>query len=43
MDFGGVANLVSQTVFIGAMPALQGHVSPVAYLILCVRFTYLVR
>ena len=44
MDFDGVTNLVSQDqLFIGAIPALQGHASPMAYMILCVRFTYLVH
>ena len=33
----------SDLIFIGAIPALQGHVSPMAYVILCVRFTYLVH
>lgn len=32
-----------ETSIFGAMPALQGHVSPVAYMILCVRFIRLVR
>jgi len=44
MDFGYVTNLVSRVQFIiGAIPALQGHASPMAYIILCVRFTCLVR
>lgn len=33
----------SDLIFIGAIPALQGHASPMAYMILCVRFTYLVH
>ena len=43
MDFDGVTNLVSQIVLVGAIPALQEHEFPMAYIILCVRFTYLVR
>ena len=33
----------SDLIFIGAIPALQGHASPMAYMILCVRFTYIVH
>jgi len=33
----------SDLIFIGAIPALQGHVSPMTYMILCVRFTYFVH
>ena len=33
----------SDLIFIGAIPALQEHVSPMAYMILCVRFTYFVH
>ena len=33
----------SDITFIRAMPALQGHASPMAYMILCVRFANIVR
>jgi len=44
MDFDGVTNLVSQTVLVGAIPALQGHDSPYGlYNSLCTLHQYCSR
>ena len=44
VDFSCVTGLVSQNLsIIEAIPALQGHVSPMAYIIRCLRFTLIVR
>lgn len=44
MDFDGVTSLVSQNkLIVGAIPTLQDHVIPMAYVILCLRFTLVVR
>ncbi len=43
MDFSSVTDLVSQNLLFEAIPALQERGFPMAYVILCVRFTWIVH